>query len=454
MLQLPFPARQPAAPLSPPSAALLLKRQAARIRKTAHRRFEGTLWRTASLGLVANLTFAPQRFSPSARAIGNAYKFRFFRPRTLGECLDLVLALLIWPVGMPLAALWFTARNGSVVRKRSGVSRGRQFVSQLRLVCTSGLMPPWYYIFELYRPGEMARARGYLTRAQTKHGSYALLAKSRGSTSPLGDKEAFARHCAERQLSALPVLLSAHSGELRGNIDLPATDLFLKPVHGRGGRGAERWDHIGHGAYKLNGAPALSSDQFLARLRDKSRSQPLLVQERARNHPAMRDLSNGALNTIRLLSCLDEQDQPEIMGAVLRIAVGSNVTVDNVHAGGLAAAIDLDEGRLMRATDLGADAQLGWTDRHPQTGARITGRVLPMWDEVRDLACQAHRAFNDRVVIGWDIAIMEDRPRLVEGNSGPDIDLVQRPLRTAFADGRFGELLAFHLKQCESSWRN
>ena len=330
----------------------------------------------------------------------------------------------------------------------------RQFVSQLRLVCTSGLMPPWYYIFELYRPGEMDRRRGYLTRAQTKHGIYALLAKARGSTSPLGDKEAFARHCAERQVSALPVLLSAHSGELRGNIELPMTDLFLKPVCGRGGRGAERWDYVGHGAFKLNGAPALSADQFLARLRHKSRSQPFLVQKRAQNHPAMRDLSNGALNTIRLLSCLDEQDQPEIMGAVLRIAVGSNVTVDNVHAGGLAAAIDLDEGRLMRATDLGADAQLGWTDRHPQTGARITGRVLPMWDEVRDLACQAHRAFSDRVVIGWDIAIMEDRPRLVEGNSGPDIDLIQRPLRTAFADGRLGELLAFHLNRSQSAWRN
>ena len=64
------------------------------------------------------------------------------------------------------------------------------------------------------------------------------------------------------------------------------------------------------------------------------------------------------------------------------------------------------------------------------------------------------RAFSDRVVIGWDIAIMEDRPRLVEGNSGPDIDLIQRPLRTAFADGRLGELLAFHLTQCERSWRN
>ena len=424
----------------------------ARLKKAAHRRFEGTLWRSASLGLIANLSLYPKGFTPSALAIGDAYKFRFWRPAGIGECLDLLLAVLVWPLGMPFCALLLTAKNGSVVRQRAGVPRLRQFRDQLRLVCTTGLMPPWYYIFELYRPGGMERARGYLTRAQTKHGIYAMLAKARGSISPLGDKEAFARFCAERQVSAIPVLLSAHSGELRGSSELPKADLFVKPVHERGGRGAERWDYVG-GAYKLNGAPALSSDQFLARLKRMSQSQPYLVQRRAQNHPAMRDLSNGALNTIRLLSCLDEQEQPEIMGAVLRIAVGSNVTVDNVHAGGLAAAIDLAEGRLMRATDLGADARLGWTDRHPQTGAMITGRLLPMWEEVRELVRKAHLAFRDRVVIGWDIAIMADRPRLVEGNSGPDIDLVQRPLRTAFADGRLGQLLAFHLNQCESSWR-
>ena len=362
MLQLPFPARQPAEQLSPSTrqaAQLFIERQTQRLRQAAHRRFEGTLWRTASLGPIANLSLFPQRFTPSSLAIGNAYKFRFWRPAGVAECLDLLLALLIWPVGMPLCALWFTAKNGWVVRKRAGVSRPRQFGDQLRLVCTTGLMPPWYYIFELYRPGGMERARGYLTRAQTKHGIYAMLAKARGSTSPLGDKEAFARFCAERQVSALPVLFSAHSGELRGNSDLPKTDLFVKPVHGRGGKGAERWDYVDGGAYKLNGARPLSADEFLARLKRMSQSQPFLVQRRAQNHPAMRDLSNGALNTIRLLSCLDEQEQPEIMGAVLRIAVGDNVTVDNVHAGGLAAAIDLAEGRLMPATDLGADARLG-----------------------------------------------------------------------------------------------
>jgi len=184
-----------------------------------------------------------------------------------------------------------------------------------------------------------------------------------------------------------------------------------------------------------------------------SRTEPYLVQQRAQNHPLIADLSNGALNTVRMISCLDEQEQPEIIGAVLRMAVGRNVTVDNVHAGGIAAPIDLERGLLSRATYMGIDSSEGWIDRHPVTGATITGRALPNWQELCDLVRRAHSAFQDWAVVGWDVAIMGDGPRLVEGNSGPDIDLIQRPLRMAFGENRLGELLAFHLRQSEPAWR-
>jgi hypothetical protein len=421
------------------------------------RHADGILWRTAAIALMVNLVLVPGQFPPASLTIGKAYMHRFWRPAAAEEWVDILAAMLIWPIGIFLCALWFTRRNGPVVASRFGRSLARQFVDQLRLAVSSGLLPAWYYIFELYRPGAMRRARCYMTRGQTKYGAYRLLAEARASCSPLADKETFARFCAERQVDALPVLFAVHDGELRGEVgsaaDLPAADLFVKPVRGRGGKGAERWDFGAGGLYRHRDGQQLGPAQFVDRLREMSRRQPYLVQERAQNHPAMRDLSNGALNTIRLITCLNEQEQPEIVAAVLRMAVGDNVTVDNVHAGGLAAAIDLTKGRLRQATDMGVDSRLGWIDRHPDTGGQITGRTLPLWSEVRELVQRAHLAFRDWAVVGWDIAIMTDRPRLVEGNSGPDVDLVQRPLRTSFGGGRFGQLLAFHLKESESVWR-
>jgi hypothetical protein len=344
-----------------------------------------------------------------------------------------------------------------VVRDRFGRSRIQQFGDQFRLAFTSGLLPPWYYVFELYRPGELRKARAFLTRGGTKHSTMKLLAKARGSASPLDDKEAFARFCAKRGLRTLPVLFSVHGDELRGMAGAERAfnaDLFFKPVCGRGGKGAERWDHAGNGLYRNAQGRLLSAPELIDRLRELSRFQPYLVQERVKNHHALRDLSNGALSTVRILTALDEEEKPEIIGAVLKMAVCNNVTTDNVHAGAIAAPIDIGNGRLGQATYSGFDPRKGWIDRHPESGAVITGRVLPMWDELCDLALKAHSAFGDWMIVGWDIAILEDGPTLVEGNCGADLDLVQRPLRTAFGSSRLGELIAFHLDRTEHIWRN
>lgn len=418
---------------------------------------EAVLCHATGFALMANLVLAPGRFPGPARVIGKAYMYRFWRPATVGELIDIVLALLVWPFGIAICVLWFTRKNGAVIENRYGRARSRQLLDQLRLALTSGLPPPWYYVFELYRPGEMNRARAYLTRGVTKHGANRLLAAALGSCSPLGDKEAFARFCQARQLKALPVLFSVHDGEMLrvgcGFSELPGLDLFIKPVRGRGGNGAERWDYEGEGIYRAPCGATLSRSQLVGRLRELSRWQPYLVQERARNHSAIADLSNGALNTIRIISCLDEHGRPEIIGAVLKMAVGTNVTIDNVHAGAIAAAVDLGQGRLGPATYMGVDANRGWTDCHPVTKTPVTGRLLPMWDETCELVQRAHSAFDDWAVIGWDVAVMAGGPFLVEGNSGPDIEMVQRPLRTAFGEERLGELIAFHLTRSEKSWR-
>jgi hypothetical protein len=76
----------------------------------------------------------------------------------------------------------------------------------------------------------------------------------------------------------------------------------------------------------------------------------------------------------------------------------------------------------------------------------IVGHPLPLWTDTKALAIAAHRAFADRVMIGWDIAITDDGPIIVEGNSSPDLDIVQR-FGAPVCNSRFGELLAWHLRE-------
>ena len=224
----------------------------------------------------------------------------------------------------------------------------------------------------------------------------------------------------------------------------------MKPSRGRGGRGAERWDTTGPGAFSSPAGEHLSANELLRRLAARSRREPLIVQARLRAHPDLLKLTAGALPTVRVLTCLNTKLEPEVMAAMLRTSFGKNTTVDNLHAGGIGALIDLKTGKLSRASNLGSDARLGWFSAHPDTGAQIEGSSVPCWDAVKALAIDAHRQFDDRVVIGWDIAVLEDGPILIEGNGNPDLDILQRFMRIGLREHRFAQLLAHHMRDRES----
>ena len=76
----------------------------------------------------------------------------------------------------------------------------------------------------------------------------------------------------------------------------------------------------------------------------------------------------------------------------------------------------------------------------------MEGRAVPCWQQVKAQAAAAHSQFMDRVVIGWDIAILEDGPIIIEGNGNPDLDILQRFMRTGFRKHRFSSLLEHHIR--------
>jgi len=391
------------------------------------------------------------------RVIRRAYARGYWRPRDWSERSQLALALILWPfvlIGLQLA---FTVKNGGEVARKFGRPVHRQLFDQLHLYFAAGVLPPWYYIFELHRLPDSANARDYFYRWESKAGVLGLLKEGPlAPTSELNDKAEFARQCRDHQIRTAPVLAIIRDGraEISASIDDFDTDLFVKPVTGRGGKGAQRWDLSVPGRYRAADGETFMREDLLLRLAAKSLVTPMLVQQRLENHPALKALNNGALSTVRVLTCLNEKGHPEIIGAAARMAIGANHVVDNLHAGGIAAAVDVQTGILSRASNLGADASLGWLDRHPVTGARIAGTRLPMWDDVREFALRAHRGFSDRVLIGWDIAITPDGPVMVEGNGSPDLDIMQRFAGHGLLAGRLGVLLAFHVSQLGLDSRN
>jgi hypothetical protein len=412
------------------------------------RLLESIVYRACGLPLLAQGFVGQRREPPSPKAaLREAYLGRARRLTSAEDLIALVVALAVWPVAVPICALALTLRNGRIIAARTGRTPLQQYLDQIRLALREGILPPWYYIFELFEAERRSEAALFITRWETKRAIYPML-RDPPPRSPLADKAAFARHCERHGVASAPLLAVACGGVLRFAAPdgrAPAHDLFIKPATGRGGAGAEAWSYIGRDRFQSGQGEVLGAAALAGRLARRSRWRSLVVQPRLVNDPRLGDLACGALATARILTCLSEEGQPEIMGAVFRMPSRAGAAVDNFHAGGVAAHVDLETGRLSSATDLGLRAAIGWRSRHPASRAPIEGRVLPHWPAAKALAIKAHRAFADHVLVGWDIALLADGPCVVEGNGGPDLDIMQRPARTPAGDGRLAQLCAYHL---------
>ena len=56
-------------------------------------------------------------------------------------------------------------------------------------------------------------------------------------------------------------------------------------------------------------------------------------------------------------------------------------------------------------------------NRHPDTGIDLVGFEIPQWDAVVELAMMASTAFDPVGFVGWDIAVTNNGPVLIEGNT-------------------------------------
>lgn len=360
--------------------------------------------------------------------------------------------IVLWPLAMMAYIPLHVARFGGSVRKTTGKSRFRQAGEQVALILRYRLSPKHYYRFRLYLPELWRQAGHILPRNQIDAIVYPLLRRSVAAKSqPLADKAGFAALCTENSLPHVPVLKTFVRGREAARTGMPGGtlgngDLFVKPVKGSRGRHTERWRRLSDGRYRSTVGQELDASALLAHVAAISARRPMLVQPALSNHPDLAEISSGALCTMRVVSWRNEVGESEVTNAILRMPVDANSPVDNFHAGGIAAPIDLATGELGRATDIGNNPDIVWHDLHPLTGRRIAGRRIPMWTDVLNLAQRAHRAFDGHIVVGWDIALLKDGPCLVEGNQSPGVGTLQRAAGVPLGGHRFGILMAHHLR--------
>lgn len=138
-----------------------------------------------------------------------------------------------------------------------------------------------------------------------------------------------------------------------------------------------------------------------------------LVEEFVVQHSSLMELSPSGLNTIRLFTQLTNDNHVEFLGARLRITINSKV--DNMAAGNPAAEVDLKTGKVIGSAYF-SDIRKDPVSVHPITKVSIDGFEIPFWSQVIEMATMASLKAAGNKSIGWDIAITEKGPELIEGN--------------------------------------
>ncbi len=184
--------------------------------------------------------------------------------------------------------------------------------------------------------------------------------------------------------------------------------IFAKPSDSYSGKGIYRNFPVGQ-------------DVDLQELYDYLKEKHLFVEDSIIQHEQMSRLHSSSINTVRVTTVLDKYDEAHVMYALQRIGIG-DMSVDNVGSGGIYTVLS-EDGRIINPC--WSDKTIRTYTEHPTSAMPLIGFQVPYFHEALELCKKAAKVEKRIRYVGWDIAISDHGPIIVEGNPLPGYDMPQ-----------------------------
>lgn len=182
--------------------------------------------------------------------------------------------------------------------------------------------------------------------------------------------------------------------------------IIVKPISESGG----------HGISIINITNDLDIDKLYNELKETKRT---LVEEVIKQHSEMSKLSSSSVNTLRLVT-ITKNNKTNIMVRVIRMGDGHH-DVDNFHSGGMYTVFN-EDGIITKPA---IDREGNIYEYHPLTNTKLVGFKIPYYKEAIEMVKEASKVIPQIRYIGFDIAITDKGPVIIEGNELPGYDLYQ-----------------------------
>lgn len=351
-------------------------------------------------------------------------------------------AKILFGIAWPLIAWSRCIQESQKHSSWSSKASLSQFFKQWLTAVWYSLPPSEYARFSNVLRSDRSFARLIAT---TQERAYLVNILNRGvERTRLLDKFVFFSVCRDNNIPTVPVVSYSLDGEVSWpspNIAISpeslSFDLIGKPCEGQKGEGVILWLWKGNGTFETpEGQPINRNDLVKYVKYTTAEGGGFIIQPRLVNHPLIKKFSPGCLSTVRILTGIDVAGEVTPLQAVLRIGAKGSI-VDNFNAGGLAAPICIESGMLGEFISKASEAERSLGTFYPEDAE---GTVVPYWGRVLEFCVEAHSVFSEYTFIGWDVAILEGGPVLVEANDHPSVDFLQSAGRNPLGLTKFYQI--------------
>lgn len=254
-----------------------------------------------------------------------------------------------------------------------------------------------YSIYQFYKLEKNDRLKFLMmSDAERINQIYNIQGNSKETLRNFDDKRYFVK--AFKDFTKRPFIDLQSAGQNRFNDFVKDNPLFVsKSVVKREGDFVEK-----HLVDETTDLVALRSDLIA--------KKEFLLEPYLQQHSELAKLYPESLNTVRVITFRDDQDEVHILNVALKL--GSGGIRDNYSRGGLFS-VPNEEGLIVRPF---VNKKGAVYESHPSTNEALVGFKIPFFDDVLEFALACADVIPSVRYVGWDIAIQDEELLLLDGS--------------------------------------
>lgn len=155
----------------------------------------------------------------------------------------------------------------------------------------------------------------------------------------------------------------------------------------------------------------------LKRLLEENKYTPLLFESKVAQTKQMSELNISSVNTVRMMTSLYPTGEVKLFAAFMKMGrKGSDI--DNAGDGGnVDCGVNVDTGICFNATIFDSFLSQRPILTHPDSGYLIEGLRINDWETIKKKVCQFQSNICYLKTIGWDVALTDEGPVIIEINN-------------------------------------